>query len=163
MNICMNCMNIAWLSGLSDQNLVTNPQCYKDRQNRSSLLSISMIQTHIKEDQWDHGPGPLMKRRPLTRGQLVKIFKEFLISQYPPPVAYFFLLIFISLPSCNPRSTKQNLWKFWFRMDSHQTWLLACLILNTILFSLQYLEHFLVFLGRLAKRVDFTPIVVSWF
>ena len=36
-------MEIAWSSGLSDQNLVTNPQCYKDRQNRSSLLSVSMI------------------------------------------------------------------------------------------------------------------------
>ena len=35
-------MKIAWSSGLSDQNLVTNPQGYKDRQNRSSLLSISM-------------------------------------------------------------------------------------------------------------------------
>ena len=36
-------MKIEWLSGLSDQNLVTNLQCYKDRQNRSSLLSISMV------------------------------------------------------------------------------------------------------------------------
>ena len=35
-------MKIEWPSGLSDQNLVTNPQCYKDRQNRSSLLSVSM-------------------------------------------------------------------------------------------------------------------------
>ena len=38
-------MKIAWLS---DQNLVTNPQCYKDRQNRSSLLSISMNITLIE-------------------------------------------------------------------------------------------------------------------
>ena len=44
-------MKIAWLSGLSDQNLVTNPQCYKDRQNRSSLLSISMITTYIANSQ----------------------------------------------------------------------------------------------------------------
>ena len=36
-------MKIAWLS---DQNLVTNPRCYKDRQSRSSLLSISMIKTN---------------------------------------------------------------------------------------------------------------------
>ena len=28
--------------GLSDQNLVTNLQYYKDRQNKSSLFSISM-------------------------------------------------------------------------------------------------------------------------
>ena len=35
-------MWIALSSGLSDQNLVTKPQCYKDRQNRSSLLSVSM-------------------------------------------------------------------------------------------------------------------------
>ena len=35
-------MKIGWSSELSDQNLVTNPQYYKDRQNRSSLLSISM-------------------------------------------------------------------------------------------------------------------------
>ena len=37
-------MKIAWLS---DQYLVTNPQCYKDRQSRSSLLSISMSQRDI--------------------------------------------------------------------------------------------------------------------
>ena len=36
-------MKIASLSELSDQNLVTNPQCYKDRQNRSILFSVSMI------------------------------------------------------------------------------------------------------------------------
>ena len=41
-------MKIAWLSGLSDQNLVTNPQCYKERQKRSSFLStISMYAVHI--------------------------------------------------------------------------------------------------------------------
>ena len=72
-------MKIAGLSGLSDQNLVTNPQCYKDRQNSTSLLSISMgiIILYIIKMNYRMSTTPVIGRSTLVRlvisGYMIKL------------------------------------------------------------------------------------------